>query len=192
MLIRDAILLQALPEVVFDGWTQDLSRRAAAGAGYDPAMVDAVFPGGVSDFVGHFSDWADRQMLASLANTDRDALRIRDRVKCGVMARLEALAPWREPARRAMTYWAMPLRHFQAGKIVWRSADHIWVWAGDTATDYNHYTKRALLSGVITSTTLAWLNDDHSTVASVESFLDRRLDSVLRLGQVLGCKKKSA
>lgn len=190
--IRDEMLLQALPNIVFDGWTWDVAEQAAIAAGYDKTMARAVFPGGLSEFVSHLSDWADRQMLEKLEHVDNAAMRVRDRIHLGVMTRLDALEPWREPVRRAMTYWAVPTRSLLAGRCVWRSADRIWVWAGDTATDYNHYTKRGLLSGVISATTLAWLNNDHSDPDKVSAFLDRRLDHVLKLGRALGRFKKTA
>jgi ubiquinone biosynthesis protein COQ9 len=190
--IRDELLAQALPDVVFDGWTWDVVEQAALKAGYDKTMARAVFPGGLSEFVSHLSDWADRQMLEKLAHVDISAMRVRDRIHLGVMTRLDVLAPWREPVRRAMTYWTVPTRSLLAARSVWRSADRIWIWAGDTATDYNHYTKRGLLSGVISATTLAWLNDDNSDPEKVSAFLDRRLDHVLKLGRALGRFKKTA
>lgn len=190
--LRDTILLQALPNIAFDGWTWGATAAAAQAAGYDKAMARAVFPGGVQDVIGHFSDWTDRQMLAGLKGTDSESLRIRDRIKAGVLGRLEAMALWREASRRAMTYWAVPPRHFQAGRVLWRSADRIWIWAGDTATDYNHYTKRILLSGVISATTLAWLNDDTGDPEVIEPFLDRRIENVLQLWGIIGHWKKRA
>jgi ubiquinone biosynthesis protein COQ9 len=190
--ICDTILLQALPNVAFDGWTWDVMTQAAQAAGYDKAMAKAVFPGGLPDAVAHFSDWTDRQMLAGLKGIDPDSLRVRDRVKTGVMARLDATTPWREAARRAMVYWAVPSRYFRAMRVLWRSADRIWIWAGDTATDYNHYTKRVLLSGVISSTTLAWLNDESGNPDVVEAFLDRRIENVLQLGKIIGRQRKRA
>lgn len=183
---RDAILACALPHVAFDGWTADCIARAAVAAGYDRRMADAVFPGGIRDAVAHFSDWVDRRMLDDLHNIDPLSMRVRDRVHAGVMRRLYAMSPWREAARRAMTYWAVPFRSLPGGRVLWRSADRIWVWAGDTATDYNHYTKRTLLSGVIATTTLAWLNHDDADPAVVAPFLERRIDNVLQLGRAMG------
>ena len=190
--IRDAILLQALPDVIFDGWTMAVAERAAVNAGYDRSMVLAVFPGGLADFVGQLSDWADRQMLARLNEYDPESMRVRDRVRLGVVTRLEILDPYREQVRKAMIYWALPHRTSQAGRVVWRTADRIWLWAGDTATDYNHYTKRGLLSGVISSTTLVWLGDESKSGAKTLSFLDRRIENVLELGKMIGRIKKTA
>ncbi len=70
--------------------------------------------------------------------------------------------------------------------MVWQTADVIWNWAGDEAEDYNHYTKRILLSGVITATTVRWLNDKSENHHETHEFLDRRINNVLKLGQGAG------
>ena len=57
----------------------------------------------------------------------------------------------------------------------------LWRLAGDTATDFNHYTKRATLSAVYTSTLLAWLDDDSEGFVETRAFLDRRLADVMRI-----------
>ena len=56
----------------------------------------------------------------------------------------------------------------------------IWRVAGDTATDYNHYTKRAILIGVYGSTTFVFLDDDSDDMAATRAFLDRRIADVMR------------
>ena len=52
----------------------------------------------------------------------------------------------------------------------------MWRAAGDTATDYNHYTKRAILGAVYSATLLVWLDDPEGWPA----FLDRRIDGIMR------------
>ncbi len=187
--IRDDILDALLPAVAFDGWTMDAARAAAAQAGYEPDMADAVFPGGADDIVGHFADRADREMLAALG--DGNHLKIRERIGAAVRARITWLNRHKEAEREAVAYWMRPLRKYKGAKIVWRTADRIWDWAGDTATDYNRYTKRGLLSGVIAATTVYWLRDDARTLDNTFSFLDRRIENVLQLGKVMGNFKKA-
>ena len=135
---------------------------------------------------------ADRWMLARLKDIDPESLRVRDRVRVAVLARFRALYQYREATRQSNTFWIVPTRARRAGKITWRTADRIWDWAGDTATDYNHYTKRALLCGVLVSTALAWVNDDSLGMAETESFLDRRIDGVMTIGKAVGKAKSSS
>lgn len=191
--MKDKILLDALPDVTFDGWSWGVIEDAAVRAGYDKNRALAVFPDKLSDVLDHFADFVDRGMLERLSETvsTPEDLRVRDRVKFAVMARLEILEQWREAEKLALSYWSAPCHKVRAGRILWRTADRIWEWAGDTATDYNHYTKRGLLSGVIASTMLVWINDDSGTLAPSRAFLARRIDNVMQLGRFLGKIKKA-
>ena len=193
--IQDQILLKALEDVPFDGWTWDVVEQAAEKAGFGRDMAGAVFPDKLEGVLQHFSGWADRQMMMTLEQTDSSEMRVRDRVKFGVQARIKALEPHKEAVNAASAYWVRPFRKITAGKLVWKTADKIWLWAGDEAKDYNHYTKRALLSGVITSTMLAWMNDNSDNSQETLDFLDRRIDNVLGIGRIIGNlrgKRKSA
>lgn len=189
---RDDIIEALLPAVIFDGWTREALENAAITAGYNKSMAHAVFPDGTADAVRHFSDWADRRMLDTLADIDPQDMRIRDRIATGVITRFGILAPYREAVRKALAYWAVPVRSIKAGGALWQTADHIWTWAGDESTDYNHYTKRGLLSSVIASTTLVWLNDKSSQSAETKEFLDRRIENIVRFGKFLGKMKRAA
>lgn len=183
--IKNAILESALPDVPFDGWTPAVLERAAEQAGYPRSMVVSVFPSGVKDALVHFSSLADRWMLDRLAARETP-LRVRDKVTEAVWARLEALAPYKEAERLAIAYWMRPLRKWEGAKLVWKTADVIWHEAGDTATDYNRYTKRGLLAGVLTATTLYWLNDASGDHQDSRAFLDRRIENVMSVGKIVG------
>lgn len=189
--IRDEILLEALPDVPFDGWTVACLEKAALRAGYGREMVRAVFPQGVKDAVSCLSHWADDQMLSRLKKAKVQSLRVRDRIALGVRTRLEILTPYKEAERLALSYWVRPLRKFEGIKLVWKTADCIWDWAGDTATDYNRYTKRTLLSGIIMATTFFWIADRSQDGQKTWDFLDRRIDDVLVLGKIAGKFKKA-
>lgn len=187
--LRDAIIESALPCVPFDGWTRETLCAAAKQVGYPPAMADAAFPEGPSGAIDHFSDWADRKMLALLEKISAGDLRVRDRIRLAVITRLDLLAPHRECVRLSLPACTFSLRG--AGlRAVWRTADRIWAWAGDTSTDYNYYTKRSLLSGVLMSTTLVWTGDSGPDSARSKAFLDRRIENVMQLGRLIGRIKK--
>lgn len=190
--IRDAILETLLPDVPFDGWTRAGLARACAEAGYGVDMAEAVFPGGLPAVAAHFSDWADRRMLERLAGVDPGALRVRDRIRTAVLERFVVLGPHREAVRLLLARQVLPWRAAEAGKQAWRTADRIWTWAGDTARDYNHYTKRGLLCAVLAATTASWLADDSRGGTETASFLDRRIENVMQWGRALGKMKKAS
>jgi len=184
--IKDDILLATLPNVVFDGWSSQSLRDGTKDAGYDANMAQRAFPGGIPELVDHFSTWADRQMLEEMEKHDLEAMKVRERITLGVRARLEALEPYEEAVRRALTWLALPQNAAQAARMVYRTVDALWYAAGDTSTDYNYYTKRGLLAAVLSSTTLYWLNDQSEDKRDTWDFLDRRIADVMRFGKTTG------
>lgn len=188
--IQDQILLRTLDDVPFDGWSLEVVENAAAQEGFEADTVRAVFPGDLGDALVHFSNYADRLMLEKLETLDKDSLRIRDRIRAGVMSRFEVLEPHKEAVRLSLPYWARPFAQMRGGKIVWRSADVIWNWAGDTSDDYNYYTKRTLLSGILMSSTPVWLGDSEPSLQKTRNFVDKRIENVMQFGKIIGRMKK--
>jgi ubiquinone biosynthesis protein COQ9 len=56
----------------------------------------------------------------------------------------------------------------------------MWRIAGDTSTDFIHYTKRMTLGAVYGSTLLVWLDDASEGSSETAAFLDRRIDDVMK------------
>ncbi len=186
--IRDLILLAALPHVVFEGWTKAALQAGVDDLGDLPGLGDKpgerAFPGGMTDMARHFSNWADRRMVAEMAKLDLAALRVRDRIATGVRLRLEILAPHREAVRRLLAFLALPLQAPIALSSGYATASQIWYAAGDESTDFNFYTKRAPLVPVLALTTLCWLADEgdgEGDYPETWAFLDRRIAEVLKL-----------
>jgi ubiquinone biosynthesis protein COQ9 len=134
------------------GWNAELAARAGAAAGLSPGEVELVVPGGARDLAALLSRRHDHAGLATLQPLDPGALKIRKRISTGVEARIEA-AMTDEPALRRWTlFLARPDNLPLALRLAWESADGLWRWAGDTAVDENHYSKRAILSAILIST----------------------------------------
>ncbi len=178
---RATLLEATLRHVPFDGWSQAAIAAGAADAGFDPSLAARAFPGGPAGLSEFFSTAADRTMLAGLEARDLAAMRVRDRVALGVRLRLEAVAAHREAARRALVVLALPRNGRLALRCLHRTVDAIWRAAGDTATDYNYYSKRALLGAVYAATVLYWLGDRSEDFADTWDFLDRRLADVMKV-----------
>ncbi len=183
---RDKLLAATLAHVPFDGWSGRALRAAAADLGLDAALAANAFPGGPAELLDAFSAEIDRAMLAELERRDLKSMKHRRRIATAVRARLELLDPNREAVRRGLSFLALPRNAALGAKCLYRTADAIWHAAGDTSTDYNFYTKRLLLTGVYSATLLFWLGDESEGRAATWSFLDRRIEEVVRIGGTLG------
>ena len=181
---RDALLLAALQHIAFDGWTEAALRNGASDAGLTPADVVRFFPGGARDAVAAFSDWADRQMIDAVQAADLSDLRHSEKIAFAVRTRLEALTPYREAVRRSVAFLALAPNMPAGLKLLYRTVDAMWRAIGDRSVDFSFYTKRVLLAGVVSATTLYWLDDDSENSSESWAFLDRRLADVLRIPKI--------
>ena len=186
MQLRDEVLRAALPHIAFDGWTNRAMRRGASDLQLDRTEADRAFPYGAADMIGHYNDLLDRDMLSELDRRSIDQMKVRDRITTAVRVRLELAARHKEAVRRAVAVLALPVNARTATTSLYRTVDRIWIAAGDTATDWNFYSKRALLAGVYTSTGLYWLNDKSDGAADSWAFLDRRIADVMRIPSIPG------
>jgi ubiquinone biosynthesis protein COQ9 len=122
----------------------------------------------------------DRALAAYFTPKRLSGMKIREKIRALVWHRLKIMGPAREAVRRALAILAMPQNLPLALRISWRTTDLMWRIAGDTSTDFNHYTKRMTLGAVYGSTLLVWLDDENEDWAITAGFLDRRIDSVMR------------
>lgn len=177
--IRESILNQALKIAPFEGWTPLTLKRAVRAADLPEGSDELYFEGGVGELLGFWSQRLDVQAQKKLSTLDIDALKIREKVTQGVLARLEAIEHHEEAARRASSRLILPDLAASGIKQIWHSADMIWRAIGDTSTDGNYYSKRTILSTVIGATLPIWLSDQSDDKAKARAFLDDRIENVM-------------
>ena len=179
--IRRQIALALGENAVFDGWTTAAVEAAANQLGIDPGQAKLAVPKDQAGKIDLYIGGVDRALEEWFTPERLDGLKIREKIRAIVWKRLEIMESAREAVRRALSVLAMPQNAPTGLKTGWRTADVMWRIAGDTSTDYNHYTKRLMLGGVYASTLLVWLDDQTPGFAETASFLDRRIDDVMKI-----------
>lgn len=176
------LLNRALVHVPFDGWSQEVLERAAQEVCGDSSYGWRLFPKGALEAIAYWSERLDQEMLHTLPAPDD--IRVREKVALAVKARLQLLAPHREAAQKTVKYLTFPAYVGLATRLLYQTVNEIWYYAGDVSTDYNFYTKRALLAWVYSSTFLYWLRDDSDDFEKTWDFLERRIQEVLNLPHI--------
>lgn len=178
--LRRRLALTVGENAVFDGWTRAAVDSAARQLGIDPAQARLAMPKSATGLIGLYIQEVDRALEAWFTPQRLEGLKIREKIRALVWRRLEIMGPAREAVRRALAILAMPQNVPLALRISWRSADLMWRIAGDTSSDFNHYTKRMILGAVYGSTLLVWLDDQSEGWQEASAFLDRRIDDVMK------------
>ncbi len=177
--LRRQLAIPVGENAVFDGWSAAAVDSAARQLGLDPVKARLAMPKSQSAMIDLYIQEVDRALEAWFTPERLAGLKIREMIRALVWRRLEIMGPAREAIRRALAILAMPQNLPLALQTSWRSADVMWRIAGDTSTDFNHYTKRMTLGAVYASTILVWLDDQSEGWMETSAFLDRRIDNVM-------------
>jgi len=175
-LAEQRLLGAAVPLAAKHGWTRRLVNAAARAADLSLADAELLVPEGPRDLAALFGRRHDERALAALATIDPTSLKVRERIRMGVLARCQAAMEDGEATRRWCGYLTLPFNAPLGLRLAWGSADSIWRWAGDTATDENHYSKRALLAEILISTLAVRLAMGANAAAA---HLDGRIEGVM-------------
>ncbi|HLO20155.1 MAG TPA: COQ9 family protein [Sphingomicrobium sp.] len=179
--LRRELALAVGENAIFDGWSRQAVDSAAGQLGIDPVQARLAMPKTQTGMIDVYIQEVDRGLEAYFTPERLRQLKIREKIRALIWRRLEIMGPAREAVRRALAILAMPQNIPLALRISWRTADHMWRIAGDTSTDFNHYTKRMTLGAVYGSTLLVWLDDDSEGWTQTAEFLDRRIDDVMKI-----------
>lgn len=180
----DEIRLGLAPDIasnaVFDGWGEKALEAAARSSGVEPAVARLAFKGGAMDMIAAWVASTDAAMEEKFAGAAIGELPIRERIRSLVQFRLDSVKGQEEALRRALAIQTMPQNVATSLRLGWSSADKMWRLAGDTATDYNHYTKRAILCSIYAATLAVFIEDESSGKEEARAFLDRRIAGVMK------------
>jgi ubiquinone biosynthesis protein COQ9 len=171
------LLDEALKIAPQQGWTGRMVAAAGRAAGFSPGETELLLPHGPADLAALLSRRHDRRALLILKDLEPLSLKVRERIFRAVEARLDAAAQDEAALRRWAGWLTLPANAPLAGRLAWESAEALWRWAGDTATDENHYSKRALLAGILTGALAIRLDSGRDAALR---FAERRIEDVMR------------
>ena len=171
------VLDAALAASAREGWTSRMAREAGKAAGFSAGETELLLPHGPADLAALLSRRHDARALQLLAGADPASLKIRERIRAALEARLDAAAQDEAATRRWMGWLALPPNAALGARLAWESADGLWRWAGDVATDENHYSKRAILAGILTGALAIRMASGRGDALR---FVDRRIEDVMR------------
>jgi ubiquinone biosynthesis protein COQ9 len=158
------------------GWNDRLVRAAGGETDLSDADLELLLPKGPADLAALLSRRHDTRALTELSKIDAAQLKVRERIHMAVEARIEAAMADEAALKACSAYLAQPAHVPLALRLGWETADGLWRWAGDTATDENHYSKRAILGTVLATTLAARLIGGHE---AARKHLTARIDQVM-------------
>lgn len=174
--MEQAVLDAAVARAPRFGWNGRLVRAACEAEGLSAGDQELLFPHGARDLAALLSRRHDARAIQALAATPAESMKIRQRIAAAMSARMEAGAQDLEATKKCAAFLALPQNADLGLSLAWETSDLLWRWAGDTATDWNHYSKRTILSGIlIPALTMRWFQGRDEA----EAFVARRIENVM-------------
>lgn len=174
--MEQAVLDAAIRRAPVLGWNARMVRAACEDNGLSLGDEELLLPNGARDLAALLSRRHDDRAMAALAEVDPASLKIRERIARALSARMEAGAGDLDATRKCAAFLALPTNADLGLKLAWETSDLLWNWAGDTATDWNHYSKRTILSGIlIPALTMRWFDGREPA----EAFVAARIENVM-------------
>ncbi|KXZ48185.1 hypothetical protein GPECTOR_30g281 [Gonium pectorale] len=145
--------------------------------------ITGILPRGEGELVEHFIDRCNRQFLADLEARQHElrALPLEERIARALQLRLQLLAPYVDSWPQALAVAARPSNAPHGLRLLFALVDDVWAALGDESTDLTWYSKRALLAGAYSSSSLYMMTDYSPGFADTWAALRRRVGEALSL-----------
>uniref|UniRef100_A0A2K5NDG0 Ubiquinone biosynthesis protein n=1 Tax=Cercocebus atys TaxID=9531 RepID=A0A2K5NDG0_CERAT len=151
--LQDRILTAALEFVPTHGWTAEAIAEGAQSLGLSSAAA-SMFGKDGSELILHFV------------------------TECN--ARLTRLLE--EEQKLALSVLMLPHNIPSSLSLLTSMVDDMWHYAGDQSTDFNWYTRRAMLAGIYNTTELVMMQDSSPDFEDTWRFLENRINDAVNMG----------
>jgi ubiquinone biosynthesis protein COQ9 len=175
---------EALSLIAKVGLKKDILAHAARVKGIDSAYTSLLFPNGNKDLLKYFSNMIDVKLEPKYGSINFVDMKVRERIFILVKLRIEEYTLYKVAIKKILQYYGNPLHIAWGLSQLWATSDKIWNVSQAHSTDFNYYTKRAILSIVYSSTLIYWLNDKSADNIKTWEFLDHRITDSLKLSKI--------
>ena len=182
--VKQKLVDQAIKNVIFEGWTWNAINSSASFLDIEKDALKEILPNGPRDLVREFVTSLDSQMLARISKLKLEGMPIRMRIYTAVKIRIELYKHYKEQIRGLISYLSFPGNITFGTSLTFKTVSKIWYAVGDESTDFSYYTKRGLLTAIYSATLLYWLSDDSKDSEDTWSFLERRIEDVMKIPKI--------
>ena len=176
ILTRKKILKDIKALVIKDGWNDQLFLNYSKISKFSNEEINALFPAGYQTLIDMYLEEINLKMTKNSKKINLIRLRTHERVRELVKLRLNIMLKEKILVKKTFIHLLLPFNHRIAYKNLYRTVDQIWFLAGDNSTDFNFYSKRAILATIYTSTISHFINNDD--YEETINFLEKNLKKV--------------
>lgn len=122
------------------------------------------------------SSW-NESLALGMDNLVHSGMTRRDKIKAGIIHRLQQIQPYVERWDEALAWMSHPANLYSAHETMMNFASQVLTLAGDQSSRMDWYLRRYQLIGILTATELFMLTDRSPGFTETYAFLDRALET---------------
>tara|TARA_Y100000994_G_scaffold207401_1_gene179915 strand:- start:411 stop:1040 length:630 start_codon:yes stop_codon:yes gene_type:complete len=180
---RNDILNLAKKNLIPNGWNKNLVNLIAKEKKFSKSQIISLFPEGYKSILEFYISSTDEDMINQCKKLDLIRMKTSDRVCQIIKKRFEINQKEKKIIKKTLLYLTLPQNSKLAANSLYKTVDNIWYIAGDNSTDFNFYTKRAILSVIYTSTIFYWIFRDKD-LDQTEKFLKNQLSKLSKVPKI--------
>ncbi len=180
---RNDILNLAKKNLIPNGWNKNLVNLIAKEKKFSKSQIISLFPEGYKSILEFYISSTDQDMINQCKKLDLIRMKTSDRVCQIIKKRFEINQKEKKIIKKTLFYLTLPQNSKLATNSLYKTVDNIWYIAGDNSTDFNFYTKRAILSVIYTSTIFYWIFRDKD-LDQTEKFLKNQLSKLSKVPKI--------
>jgi len=180
--LRYQILLEAKAHVSKSGWNDKLFYNIAAKSKFKFSEMATLFPEGYITLLEMYLDTVNNQMTENSKNINLIRLRIHERIKELVILRLKIMSREKELIAKTYFHLFLPQNFKIASRCLYKAVDQMWFVVGDNSTDFNFYSKRAILASIYSIVMLHFINNNN--LDQTIELLNKQLQRVSKIPKI--------
>lgn len=178
-LLRKKILNRSKKIILDHGWNVDLFNLISKNENIKIEIINTLFPKGKISLLEFFFEEINLEMTKKAKKLNLINMKLHQRIKSIILLKLKNNIKNKALLKKTFFYLCLPKNSKIATVLLFKTVDQMWFLAGDQSTDFNYYSKRAILSTIYSTTLIYWFkNEDFE---KTEFFLDDQLKKVSKI-----------
>ena len=180
--IRNQILQESKPYIIKYGWNENLFLSMKNGSKFTYEEMNVVFPNGYTTLLEMYLEDINSKMTLKSQNINLIRLRVHERIRELFILRLAIMSEEKKLISKTFLNLLLPHNYKLALKNLYKTVDQMWFLAGDNSTNFNFYSKRAILASIYTGVMIHFVNNDN--IEETIILLNKQLKRVSKIPKI--------
>jgi len=180
--IRNEILSNAKDYIIKYGWNEEMFNKVAKNSKYDTAVVLSLFPEGYISLIQVYLDEINAKMTDESKKLNLIRFKVHERIRELCILRFKIMIKEKKIVCKTFLHLLLPNNYSFSLKNLYKTVDQIWYLAGDSSTDFNFYSKRAILASIYLTTILHFINNENLEETII--LLNKQLKKVSKIPKI--------